>query len=96
MSIDRTALHHAAARLAAAWLLPLCIALAGCAQPPRVLYEGQSPYNTLIVAEGSGGLRTLLFEHGGARQSVVDPADPTRLTTSFSWTPSTRAACRGT
>jgi len=29
-----------------------------------------SPYNTIIVTEDHKGLRTLLFERGGGRQSV--------------------------
>ncbi|MBI4624046.1 MAG: fused MFS/spermidine synthase [Verrucomicrobia bacterium] len=44
----------------------------------RVLYEKASPYSTVIVTE-ENGLRTLLFEKGGARQSVVKPGDPDHL-----------------
>src|SRR5882672_9691866 len=44
-----------------------------------VIYERASPYNTIIVTEGPNGLRTLLFERGGGRQSVVKPGDPDHL-----------------
>jgi spermidine synthase len=49
----------------------------GDTQPgKKTLYEGTSPYNTVIVTEDDGGLRTLRFEHGGARQSVVKVGAP--------------------
>lgn len=43
-----------------------------------VLFEKTSPYNTVIVSE-ENGLRTLRFERGGARQSVVKLGDPDHL-----------------
>src|SRR3989304_2188687 len=45
----------------------------------RVLYEKASAYSTIIVTEDEAGLRTLRFEKGGARQSVVKPGDPEYL-----------------
>jgi spermidine synthase len=42
----------------------------------KVLVERRSPYGTVIVTEDEEGLRTLLFERNGARQSVVKPGDP--------------------
>jgi spermidine synthase len=44
-----------------------------------VIYETASSYNTIIVTEDHKGLRTLLFERGGGRQSVVKPGDPDHL-----------------
>src|SRR6266568_6674550 len=44
-----------------------------------VIYEKTSPYNTILVTEDHSGLRTLLFERGGSRQSVVKPGDPDHL-----------------
>src|SRR6266702_7324157 len=44
-----------------------------------VIYEKTSPYNTIIVTEDHKGMRTLLFERGGGRQSVVKPGDPDHL-----------------
>src|SRR5712691_3651187 len=44
-----------------------------------VIYEKASPFNTIIVTEDHKGLRTLLFERGGGRQSVVKPGDPDHL-----------------
>ena len=51
----------------------------------RVLYEKPSAYNTIIVTEDDSGLRTLRFERGGARQSVVKLGDPDYL--GFQYTP---------
>ena len=44
-----------------------------------VIYEKASPFNTIIVTEDHQGMRTLLFERGGGRQSVVKPGDPDHL-----------------
>lgn len=52
------------------------------AAPPLekgVLYKKDSPYSTVIVTEDDDGLRTLWFEEGGARQSVVKVGDPDHL-----------------
>lgn len=43
------------------------------------LYEKASPYNTIVVDQDARGLRTLRFEKGGIRQSVVKPGDPDHL-----------------
>lgn len=57
-------------------LLPLCaIGRAG----ERVLYEKESPYSLILVTEDDRGLRSLLFERGGARQSVVKVGDPDHI-----------------
>lgn len=45
----------------------------------KVLWEKKSPYNHILVTEDAEGLRTLWFERGGARQSVVKPGDPDHL-----------------
>ena len=45
----------------------------------KVLVQKTSPFNTIIVTENERGLRTLLFERGGARQSVVKVGDPDHL-----------------
>ena len=54
------------------------LAAFGCAAQ-TVIHERASPYNTIIVTEDHNGLRTLLFERGGGRQSVVKPGDPDHL-----------------
>src|SRR5882762_6958155 len=54
------------------------LAALGCAAQ-TVIHERASPYNTIIVTEDYSGLRTLLFERGGGRQSVVKPGDPDHL-----------------
>lgn len=45
---------------------------------PTILYEKPSAFGTVIVTE-ENGLRTLLFEKNGARQSVVKLGDPEHL-----------------
>ncbi len=45
----------------------------------KVLYETESKYNTIVVTEDDRGLRTLWFEKGGARQSVVKMGDPDHI-----------------
>ncbi len=69
-------------------LFPLSLALwmafcgLACSQgpaEPAVLYEKQSPYNMIVVTDDGQGLRTLWFEKGGARQSVVKLGDPDHL-----------------
>lgn len=65
-------------------LLLLASSLASCAGE-RVLYEKRSAYNEVIVTEDAQGLRTLRFERGGARQSIVKPGDPDYL--GFAYTP---------
>ena len=44
-----------------------------------VIYEKTSQHNAIVVTEDHNGLRTLLFERGGSRQSVVKPGDPDHL-----------------
>jgi spermidine synthase len=62
----------------AALLLGFVLLGTGCAAP-SVLFEQSSAYNNVIVVEDERGLRTLFFEHNGARQSVVKPGDPSHL-----------------
>src|SRR4030081_1703097 len=64
-------LHPCAAALAT-------LSVHGCTGQ-TVIYEKASPYNPIIVTEDHRGLRTLLFERGGGRQSVVKPGDPDHL-----------------
>jgi len=64
------------------FLLGLLVFAAACIVAPaeeKVLYEKQSPYNTVLVTVNDQGLRTLRFEKGGARQSVVKVGDPDHL-----------------
>ena len=65
-----------------AFSLALVALLAFCVLAPAdqtVLYEKESPFNTIVVTENSRGLRTLYFERNGARQSVVKVGDPDHL-----------------
>jgi spermidine synthase len=42
----------------------------------KILFEKASPYTNVVVVEDEHGLRTLLFERDGVRQSVVKVGDP--------------------
>jgi spermidine synthase len=59
-------------------LLILIALLSSVRAEPVVLYEKVSPFGPVIVTE-EYGLRTLMFEKGGARQSVVKLGDPEHL-----------------
>jgi spermidine synthase len=63
----------------AAALLALVVLVAPACAAQNVLYEKPSAYSTIIVTEDETGLRTLRFEKGGARQSLVKPGDPDYL-----------------
>jgi len=56
----------------------VALSLLACATQ-TVIYEKASSYGTIIVTDDDKGLRTLLFERGGTRQSVVKPGDPDHL-----------------
>lgn len=65
-------------------LLPIGLAavLAVCVvalAEQKVLYEKDSPYNTIVVTEDDQGLRTLWFDSGGVRQSVVKVGEPDHI-----------------
>lgn len=45
----------------------------------KVLFKKESPYNMVVVVEDGQGLRTLSFDDGRVRQSVVKPGDPDHL-----------------
>ncbi|MBI4292805.1 MAG: fused MFS/spermidine synthase [Betaproteobacteria bacterium] len=56
----------------------VAMSLLACAAE-TVIHERASGSGTIIVTESTDGLRTLLFERGGARQSIVKPGDPDHL-----------------
>lgn len=66
--------HH----LLTALLALAVLSLSSCAAS-NVLYQNRTPEGAVIVTQDGNGLRTLLFEPGGARQSVVKPGDPDHL-----------------
>jgi len=66
-------------RFVAARLLALAAAVLPAAWADQVIYRGKSQFNDIIVTQDSQGMRTLYFEFGGARQSVVKAGDPTHL-----------------
>src|SRR4030042_944674 len=55
----------------------VCCGVAAAQQ--KVIYQKKSPYNTVVVTEDDQGMRTLLFDSGGVRQSVVKVGDPDHL-----------------
>ncbi len=57
-------------------VLCLCVVVPGA---ETIIYEVDSAYNHIIVAEDDQGVRSLLFEEEGALQSVVKPDDPDYL-----------------
>lgn len=57
--------------LLALTVVPVAIAICG----QRVIYEGHSDYNHIIVKEDEDGLRYLLFSETGGYQSVRKPGD---------------------
>ncbi len=61
-----------------AWLIVVVLGSSASCQD-RILHESKSAYNQVIVTEDSQGLRTLRFQEGGARQSVVKLDDPDHL-----------------
>lgn len=61
--------------------LPPLLLLSTCLVVPAAdvtLFEKEGPFGWVIVTE-SNGLRTLQFERGGARQTVVKVGDPAHL-----------------
>ena len=64
-------------------LVYLTLALNACASTPGLIFETQSQYGPLYVEENEQGMRTLLFERHGARQSVVKLGDPEHLELSY-------------
>src|SRR4051812_19408029 len=69
-------------RDSAALLVLIALSVVSCAAQ-TILYENRTDEGTVIVRQDPNGLRTLLFEHGGARQSVVKPGDPDHLELSY-------------
>lgn len=64
---------------AIACLLPLIVGCESASAQETILHERISPYNHIVVTENARGLRTLRFQRGGARQSVVKIGDPDHL-----------------
>ncbi len=68
--------------LIAVWAVLVCCAVAEAQQ--KVLYQKQSPYNTVVVTEDDQGMRTLQFGSEAVRQSVVKVGDPDHLELPYS------------
>ncbi len=66
-------------RLLPLGLLTVLVLYAIAPAQQKVLYEKKSDFSTIVVTEDDEGLRTLSFERGGARQSVVKLGDPDHI-----------------
>ena len=66
----------------------VAVLLTACAaqSEPRILHDAASRYGPVIVTQEADGVRVLRFAHGGARQSVVKPDDPTYVALSYART----------
>jgi spermidine synthase len=62
------------------------LALAACSSTPGIIYEAPGRYGSIVVEENAAGMRTLMFERNGARQSVVKMGDPDHLELSYART----------
>ncbi len=58
----------------------VCAVVGVTATREKVLFEGKSEFNSSIkVVEDAEGLRTLIFDNNGAKQSTVKLGNPDRL-----------------
>jgi spermidine synthase len=62
------------------------LTLAACSSTPGIIYEAPGRYGSIVVEENTTGMRTLMFERNGARQSVVKMGDPDHLELSYART----------
>lgn len=60
-------------------LVSVLILYVAVSRGEKVLYQKQSPYNSIVVTEDERGLRTLRFGRYGPRQSVVRVDDPAHI-----------------
>lgn len=68
-------------------LIALALYAGACARAradPRVIYEGDSEFNHLLVEEDGRGVRSLFFERGGATQSAIRLGRPLDLQLAYS------------
>lgn len=68
------------------FLIAFAIVLSTCASTPGIIYEGPGRFGNIVVEENAAGMRTLMFERNGARQSVVKLGDPDHLELSYART----------
>ena len=66
--------------------LAATLLVCAAARGPGVRYEGDSPYNHLIVDQDLFGVRRLYFEKNGAIQSAIKPGAPLDLQLPYSHT----------
>ena len=64
----------------------LALLLSACAASARIIYVGTGLHGSIIVEDNDAGMRTLMFERNGARQSVVKIGDPDHLELSYART----------
>jgi len=66
--------------------LLLALLLVACTSNAGIIYEGSGMHGSIIVEDDGAGMRTLMFERNGARQSVVKIGDPDHLELSYART----------
>ena len=81
--MNRIARIFVPARLSA---LLLALLLVACASNAGIIYEASGMHGSIIVEDNGAGMRTLMFERNGARQSVVKIGDPDHLELSYART----------
>ena len=78
-----TKTHPAPAKLFA---LLHALLLIACASTAGIIYEGAGLNGSIIVEDNAAGMRTLMFERNGARQSVVKIGDADHLELAYART----------
>jgi len=74
-------------------LLAMC--LIACTSTAGIIFEGPGLHGSILVEDNAAGMRTLMFERNGARQSVVKIGDPDHLELSYARTVLTGLALSG-
>ena len=68
------------------FLIAFAMVLTTCASTQEIIYEAPGRFGSIVVVESAAGMRTLMFERNGARQSVVKLGDPDHLELSYART----------
>ena len=69
--------------------------LIACTSTAGIIFEGPGLHGSILVEDNAAGMRTLMFERNGARQSVVKIGDPDHLELSYARTVLTGLALSG-
>jgi spermidine synthase len=64
----------------------LATCLIACTATAGIIFEGPGMHGSILVEDNGAGMRTMMFERNGARQSVVKVGDPDHLELSYART----------